>query len=645
MNRPLRRPASVAAVVGLLAGVVLAIGTGARAQVLDLPIVSVDPSGYPEMRMLVAAPAPFGGRTLESSSFTLAENGEPRDLEVQALPDEGVEIALVIDTSGSMQGAAMEAAKAAAQSLLDQLPAAVPVSVIGFGPTPAVLTSRSTDEGAQAASVGGLQPSGETALYDAVTAAAEQLSGSSARRFAVILSDGGDTVSQTTLGATAAALARERIGVLVVSLQTAESNTSALGALAAPTAGTVVAASDPNALAGAFDAVSALLVRQYELRWQTTSSGITEVSVTLASGDLRAETVRSIDIPVPAGALGPAAEASGATEGAGVTDAASRPAGAAAPSSSAGSGWIVWVGALLIGVAVVAAAIAFFVPGVPRARGIPRRNVATREALQGLTERAGAAATRVMSAAQETFLGRWLERAGLDLRPGEFIVIVGAATLGVFALVAVTVSLLAAVIAAGLTVLAAKIVVDLLAHRRQAHFADQLADVLLLMSGTLRAGYGTAQAIEAATRESEWPTADEFRRLVIESRLGRDFTDAMRAMADRVGSQDLEWVVQAFEIHAEVGGDLAEVLDTVANTIRERNRVRNQIKVLSAEGILSGIILFALPVVVAAILTITNPNYLDELFGTGRGQVMLTVAIALQLLGGVWLRQLVKPRF
>ena len=97
-------------------------------------------------------------------------------------------------------------------------------------------------------------------------------------------------------------------------------------------------------------------------------------------------------------------------------------------------------------------------------------------------------------------------------------------------------------------------------------------------------------------QEADEPTRQEFRRLVIETRLGRDLTEALHSMADRVGGDDFMWIVQAIEIHREVGGDLAQVLDTVGGTIRERNQLHRQVRALSAEGRLSGYILTACPV-------------------------------------------------
>jgi tight adherence protein B len=146
-------------------------------------------------------------------------------------------------------------------------------------------------------------------------------------------------------------------------------------------------------------------------------------------------------------------------------------------------------------------------------------------------------------------------------------------------------------------------------------------------------------------REAESPTAEEFRRLTIETRLGRDFVESLSALADRVGSDDFQWVVQAIEIQREVGGDLAEVLDTVAGTIRDRTRIRRQVSALSAEGRMSAWVLMILPFGLAAVMAVTNPKYLGPLFHSGKGHVLLAVGAALLVAGGLWLRRIVKPVF
>jgi tight adherence protein B len=205
-------------------------------------------------------------------------------------------------------------------------------------------------------------------------------------------------------------------------------------------------------------------------------------------------------------------------------------------------------------------------------------------------------------------------------------------------------SLLVGMLLAVAVPVGAKVALDLLAKRRRDRFADQLPETLQLLAGSLRAGNALAQAIDTVAREAQSPTSEEFRRLTIETRLGRDFGEALAALGDRVGSVDFRWVVQAVDIQREVGGDLAQILDSVAATMRDRQRVRRQVSALSAEGRMSAWVLIALPFALAGLMAVTNAAYLRPL-GSGVGLLLLAAGGLLQLGGVVWLRRIVKPVF
>jgi tight adherence protein B len=183
-----------------------------------------------------------------------------------------------------------------------------------------------------------------------------------------------------------------------------------------------------------------------------------------------------------------------------------------------------------------------------------------------------------------------------------------------------------------------------LAGRRRTQFADQLADTLQLLGSSLRAGYGLVQAVDAVAKEAPSPTDAEFRRVVVESRLGRDLSASLWAAARRLEVVDFDWVVQAIEIHREVGGDLAEVLDNVGATIRDRNQLRRQVKALTAEGRYSAYVLLALPFVLALLMKVINPEYMGDLF-KGFGLVLVGFGGVLMVTGTVWLRKLCRPIF
>jgi tight adherence protein B len=149
------------------------------------------------------------------------------------------------------------------------------------------------------------------------------------------------------------------------------------------------------------------------------------------------------------------------------------------------------------------------------------------------------------------------------------------------------------------------------------------------------------QALDTVAREIPQPAAIEFQRVVAEIRLGRPTDDALEALASRVGSPDFRWAVLAVNIQREVGGNLAEILDNVADTLRERAMMRRQIRVLTAEGRLSAWVLAGLPIAIGIYMFAVNPDYIGLLFTTKLGLFMLGTALVLLVLGVLWMRKIV----
>jgi tight adherence protein B len=275
-----------------------------------------------------------------------------------------------------------------------------------------------------------------------------------------------------------------------------------------------------------------------------------------------------------------------------------------------------------------------------------RRPPNARHSLQSLAEHASDVAERSLQrSGHRGGLEAALEKAAVDMRPGEFMVLTVTGAVVALAIGLVLGGPVIALIFASCAVGGARFYLKRRAEHRLAKFDSQLERTLPLMAGSLRAGYGIMQALDVVARESESPTADEFRRLVMESRLGRDLGESLDAMSERVKSEDFNFVVQAIEIHREVGGDLAEVLDHVADTIRDRNRVRGQVRALTAEGRLSAGILFVLPFVMCVVIQILNPVYFHELTSETLGQVMLAFGLGLLIVGGLWMRRLIRLVF
>ncbi|NND13460.1 MAG: type II secretion system protein F [Acidimicrobiia bacterium] len=255
------------------------------------------------------------------------------------------------------------------------------------------------------------------------------------------------------------------------------------------------------------------------------------------------------------------------------------------------------------------------------------------------------AETTLTKADRLTPLNAALEQAGLVMRPAEFVVLVlsGAVIAGavgmLFAGWAMALAFAAAVLAL------AKLRLGSLASQRSQAFADQLVDSLQLMASSMRAGYGLLQAVDSVAAEAPAPASEEFQRIKVETQLGREVEDSMRAAADRVQSDDFRMVAESIEIHRQIGGDLAEILDAVNETIRDRNRIRRRIRALSAEGRISGIVLSVIPIVLVIAISFLNPGYLGELTGSPIGRLIIVLGIVAWLIAVVWIRRLVRLVF
>lgn len=240
-------------------------------------------------------------------------------------------------------------------------------------------------------------------------------------------------------------------------------------------------------------------------------------------------------------------------------------------------------------------------------------------------------------------LDQKLEQAGLPMRAGEFVALIAVCALAGVVLAGL---LLPNILFMLLFGVAASFIPYLWLARarsqRQKKMGEQLADVLSILASSLRAGHSFLQSLDQVASEISEPSATEFHRTVSEIRLGRSIDEAMVAMADRVGSEDMRWAVMAVNVQREVGGNLAEVLDIVASTVRERAYIQRQVRVLSAEGRFSIGILMALPVGLVAYLSAINPEYVNPLFTHPIGRIILVGGVSLMVAGYFVMRRIVK---
>jgi tight adherence protein B len=178
--------------------------------------------------------------------------------------------------------------------------------------------------------------------------------------------------------------------------------------------------------------------------------------------------------------------------------------------------------------------------------------------------------------------------------------------------------------------------------RRKKKFEAALPDTLQLMSGSLAAGLSLGQSVDTIVREGTEPIAGEFRKVLVETRLGLSLETALQGVADRFQSKDFDWVVMAINIQRQVGGNLAELLNTVAATMREREYIRRQVAALAAEGKLSAMVLGGLPPAFLLYLMLANHTYVIVLFTRPLGILMLVGAAVILSVGIFWMSRIVK---
>lgn len=596
-------------------------------------IRDVDAGDHPQVAVTVSVAGGTSSQDLEvtENSATISE------VEVTPLEESvtGVDVVLVVDTSGSIEDA-LESAISAAKSFVAKLPEAARIGVVSFSDSSKIERRLTLDRGAVLASLEALEAGGETALYDGVDTALGLFSGDSQRNI-VLLSDGGDTASGATLTQMTSAASAEATAIHSIALDTPETDRDALRSLARSSRGTYSAAATAN-LAEVYEDIASALSQQYLVSYTTEAGGGSEIEIGVSTSS--GADVVSLDLPSDAVAAPPEP-----------TDERFF-----APVEF-GATWTLFAALALTFGAVFC--LAYLILG-GRYRSIRERRLARLASVaetgvsKGVTKERGANSLIPESlvlraekiAERQGFsaaLRIKLDRAGMSLRTGEFVA--GIALLVLAGYFAGTLLFGSLWIGMALGILGGAVPLALLSFkmgRRSKRMHAQLPDVLSILASSLRAGHSFLQSLDLVAEEIGEPSAEEYRRLLAELRLGREINDALDAMSLRVGSEDFKWAIVAVKIQREVGGNLAEILDTVAATLREREAVRGQVKALSAEGRLSMYLLCGLPFAVAGYLMIVNPEYLSLLWTTKMGLVMLAVGGSLMALGIIWMRKVVR---
>lgn len=550
---------------------------------------------------------------------------------------------LVIDTSNSMRGQRFSAAKSAAFTFLDSVPDDVHVGIVSFADQVVAPLSPTVNRQRARNVISGLTLSRHTRLYDGVLAGLA-MAGTQGQRTLVVLSDGADT-SDTLLDAVTRAVTSGDVLLDAVALEQSGPSGGALSDLATAGGGRVISA-DSRALSRAFSREAAVLARQILVTAQvpdsvTSTSASLAVALATVTGSLNAEAFTIVRRSPP-----PADESTRAT-----------PAGSTGGWATAS--WVMYVGTLAIGLGLVALLV-LVVPAAPAPMSAAKRVSTYTERLsrrrspsssaridtdQALSQATHAAAQMLgRNKSLEERISLRLEKAGSSLKSAEWLLLHAAifVAVGVVGLLLGTGSLLVGLLFLGFGAFGPWLYLGLRASRRRKAFNASLPDTLQLMSGSLSAGLSLAQSVDTIVREGNAPVAEEFKRVLVEARLGVALEDALDGVAERFESKDFAWVVMAIKIQRQVGGNLAELLNTVAATMREREYVRRQVAALAAEGKLSAIVLGALPPLFLLYLVLVQRDYVLPLFTDPRGLVMLAGAFAWLGVGIFWMSRLIK---
>jgi tight adherence protein B len=554
-----------------------------------------------------------------------------------------------------MAGAKIAAARAAAEAFLRAAPADVYVGLASVATKSTLLVRPTRDHPIVEQALSHLHAAGKTHLYDGIDQVASAL-GSGNGGLLVVLSDGADTGSHDSLQVALQEVGRTGVTLDSIGFQTTAAQHAVLTRLAAAGAGRVLSASGAASLAKAFRSTTQDLVSRMTLRMRAPAALAGRalpltVTVPLPSGDLT-DTSTILLAAKP--------QQVGGTPGQPATQPVSS---AQTPVWDTGRGLGIGLAAIFLALVLLPVA---FSGGPFRLSGGPFRRHHINEVLShysrdkaadaqpadqsalggtGLMRGALSVAQRlIQKEGREEKLALLLERAGVRLRPNEWLVVRGLAVLLSMILLALLGHSLIVGIILGVPIglAAPPLWLSRKVRKRRTAFLDRLPDSLQLVAGSLSAGYSLLQALDGVVQEGEEPIAGEFSRALATARLGVPIEDALDQVAERVDSPDFAWTAMAIRIQREVGGNLAEVLLTVGDTLRERAALRRQVRALSAEGRLSAYILLAIPTLFGMYEVLLRRSYVSVMWSNPIGIALMVATIVLMGVGFVWMRNVVN---
>lgn len=625
----------------------------------DILIKRIDIDNYPRVEIYLSFKegSELESFELEKDDFSVFENGEKiENLSVEQVDrvSEPIGVVLVLDTSGSMKGEPISDLIDASLLFISQMRSMDKFSIVGFADEVTVYSDFTSDREKLLNAIAGMKARGETSLFDGIIVALERFEKKEdiKYRYLIVLSDGKDTVSKSTVeDAIDKALETGAI-IYSIALLSYDFNPDDIRRLSEMTGGEMLVTANSKELKKLYSTISRKIKSQYRITytsiWPNTEN--VKVKVNVEKAGLLSSTTVNYKNPFYV----------------------AEPSGIITSSSksfflSLFDKW--WVRVGIYGIIFIGIVLFFYAVSLllsPRRwtlkertqfyeyrREIGKSRAGTENEPSGEGKRKGffGKIVRFVSgiASKRGFVELFdlnLERAGMSIRASEFITLhiilvivsgVVAYYLGRNIIITFLIVLLA--------VFVPFLLLSIKASQRLRKFHEQLPDALQLISGSLKAGYSFNQALNMIVDETRPPISDEFRKTLSLIRMGLPEREALESMAERINSEYFNWTVMAINVQREVGGNLAEVMDTIASTIRERDRVMSQIKALTAEGRLSAIILIILPIAVFLMLLILNRDYISLMFTTRPGLVMLAVAGVMMIIGIIWIIKIVQIKY
>jgi tight adherence protein B len=609
----------------------LTVAAPAAASAPSLSIKKVDTSAWPTVTVTAETPDPSLTPDLQ-----VTENGQPAARVHQA---EGARsaVALVIDTSGSMKGQKLADAIAAATTFVQGTQSNDSLGVYAFGSKPYISVALPADSSSTAAGLANLatDPKPGTAIYGGVKEAADALAATHADRKAIVLlTDGASDHDTASIDDAISSAKAAHAAIYAVGIEGSANGQAALQTLARDSGGQFLQATNRRALIDAYGRISAAIGGTFTFTYHSLVPQGTPIHLTIAVPGLASAS---------ATAKAPGKAASAADAGKPLIHMPTSAAGRA--GVAAGAAILVLFGALMLlssrpAVAVNKRIAAYTEPKkrpieIP---GVSQPKVSMLHQLFIATEKIAGSFNYWQKMAFK------LEQADLPLRTAEVVYIqMGAALLlGVIGRFGIGLNGLFELIPFAVGIALPSLFVKFMARKRLNAFEAQLPETLITLAASLKAGHAFNSALASVVKEGAEPTSKELSRVAQEIQLGMASETALEAMAKRMDSTNFGFVVMAVNIQRTVGGSLAEILDMVADTVRQRQQFSRKVKALTAQGRMSAYVLLAMPFLMGLAIFALNPSYMSILFTSTAGKFLIAVSLVMMAIGGMVIRKIVS---